>query len=133
MTSAKETPRPSSERPRLNYDILNRIYAHKSKKNGETLLRPWTIRQMSPSCGEPLKELMAKKNVRQRSNYLQWKLMLIVQAACRQVQQTVKHVKAGMTDFFRRDPIRNKGDQEEILGDGTDINRGYSEESNQEL
>ena len=49
----------SPELPRLNYDIQNRIYAYK-RQNGEVLLRPWTRRQMSPSCGEPLKELMAE-------------------------------------------------------------------------
>ena len=42
------------------------------------------------------------------------------------------HVKAGKTHFFKRDPISNKGDKEEILGDGTDIHHGSSEESNQE-
>ena len=58
-----------------------------------------------------------------------WKLVLIVQAACHQVQ----HVKAGQTHFFIRDPISNRGDKEEILGDGTDIDRGSSDESNQEM
>ena len=57
----------SSELPRLNYDIQNRIYAH---KNGGILLRPWTRRQMSPSCGELLKELMAEQNARQRTKLL---------------------------------------------------------------
>ena len=36
----------------------------------ENFLRPWTRRQMSPSCGEPLKELMAEQNVRQRMKQL---------------------------------------------------------------
>ena len=36
----------SPELPRLNYDIQNRIYAHKSK-NGEILVRPWTRRQIT--------------------------------------------------------------------------------------
>ena len=34
------------------------------------LLRPWTRRQMSPSCGELLKELMAEQNARQRTKLL---------------------------------------------------------------
>ena len=59
----------SLELPRLNYDIQNRIYAHK-RKNGEILLRPWTRRQMSPSRGEPLKELMAEQNMRQITKQL---------------------------------------------------------------
>ena len=59
----------SHELPRLNYDIQNRIYAHK-RQNGEILLRPRTRRQMSPSCGEPLKESMAEQNVRQRTKQL---------------------------------------------------------------
>ena len=37
------------------------------------------------------------------------------------------------THFFKRDPISNKGDKDEILGDGTDIHHGSSEESNQDL
>ena len=43
---------------------------HTKGKNGEILLRPWTRRQMSPSCGELLKELMAEKNARQIMNLL---------------------------------------------------------------
>ena len=54
----------SPELPRLNYDIQNRIYAHKRKR------RPWTRRQMSPSCGELLKEFMAEQNPRQRTKLL---------------------------------------------------------------
>ena len=57
----------SPELPRLNYDIQNRIYAHKS---GGILLRPWTRRQMSPSCGELLKKLMAEQHARQRTKLL---------------------------------------------------------------
>ena len=43
---------------------------HTKGKHGEILLRPWTRRQMSLSCGEPLKELMAEQNVRQRMKQL---------------------------------------------------------------
>ena len=57
----------SPELPRLNYDIQNRIYAHTRKKLRDCAK---TRRQMSPSCGEPLKELMAKQNVRQRTKQL---------------------------------------------------------------
>ena len=54
-------------------------------KNGEILFRPWTRRQMSPSCGELLKELMqSKTRGRERSYYLQLNLVLIVQAASHQ-------------------------------------------------
>ena len=51
----------SSALPRLNDDIQNHIYVH---KNGEILLRPWTRRQMSPSCGVPLKELTSSSETR---------------------------------------------------------------------
>ena len=37
------------------------------------------------------------------------------------------------THFFRRDPISNKGDNEEIFGDGSDIHHRPSDESNQQL
>ena len=60
-------------------------------------------------------------------------LFHIVQAACHQVLLTVQHVKAWKIHFFSGDPISNTGDKEEILGDGTDIHRGSSDESNQEL
>ena len=47
-----------TELPRLNYAIQNLwcINAYK----GNFFLRPWTRRQISPSCREPLKELMAE-------------------------------------------------------------------------
>ena len=62
----------SAELPRLNYDIQNRIYAHK-RQNGEILLGPWTRRLMSPSCGEPLKELIAEQNVAPNDTaYTRW-------------------------------------------------------------
>ena len=59
----------SHELPRLNYDIQNRIDAHKRQKWRdfvETLDR----RHMSPSSGELLKELMAEQNARQRTKLL---------------------------------------------------------------
>ena len=43
---------------------------HTKDKNAEILLRPWTRRHMSPSCGEPLKELTTEQNVRQRTKQL---------------------------------------------------------------
>ena len=123
----------SHELPRLNYDIQNRIYAHKRKKM-EILLRPWTRTQMSPSCGEPLKELMAEQKVRQRTyNYLQWKLVLIVQAACSQVQPTVNTSNLGRHTSSSETQLVNKRDKEDIIGDVTDIHHGSSEESDQEL
>ena len=60
----------SHELTRLNYDIQNHIYAHKGKQNAEILSKPWTRIQMSPSGGEPLKELMADQNVGQRTKQL---------------------------------------------------------------
>ena len=54
---------------RLNYDIQTHICKHK-RKSGETSLRTWTRKQISPSCGELLKELMAVQNVRHRTKQL---------------------------------------------------------------
>ena len=77
---------------------------------------------------------MAEQNARQRTKLLpSMNLVLIVQAASHQVQPTVQHVKAGKTHFLKWDPISNKGEEEEILGYGTDIHHGSGEESNQEL
>ena len=75
----------------------------------------------------------AKRTAEYEAIYLQLNLVLIVQAASRQVQQAVQHFKARQTFFFKRHPISNKGDQEETNGDGRDINRVHSYESNQEL
>ena len=66
---------------------------------------------------------------RERSNYLQWNLVLIVQAASHQVQPTVQYFKAGQTYFFKRDPSSDEGKQEETIGDGTNIHRGPSNET----
>ena len=52
----------------------------------------------------------AKTPVRKRSYYLQWKIVLIVHAASHQV-----HFKAGKTQFFKRNPISNKEDQDDDL------------------
>ena len=38
-----------------------------------------------------------------------------------QVHQTVKHFKAGKAHFFKQNPISNKGDQGEAVGDVTFI------------
>ena len=59
----------SPELPRLNYDIQNRIYAHKKQK---WIYFVETVDQMtmSTSCGEPLKEMMAEQNVKQRTKQL---------------------------------------------------------------
>ena len=68
MTSVKEIP------PRLNcqdWIMTSRTAStHTKGNNGEILLRPWTRTQMSLSCGEPLKKLMAEQNVRQRIKQL---------------------------------------------------------------
>ena len=68
MTSVKEIP------PRLNcqdWIMTSRTAStHTKGKNGEILLWPGTRRQMSPSCGELLKELMADQNARQRTKSL---------------------------------------------------------------
>ena len=49
---------------------------------------------------------------REQSNYIQRKLVLIIQTASHQVQQTVHHFKAGQT---HQKTMSNKGDQEEVL------------------
>ena len=43
---------------------------HTKGKNGEISLWPWTRRQMWPSCGELLKELMEVQNARQITKLL---------------------------------------------------------------
>ena len=90
--------------------------------NGGILLRPWTRRQMSPSCGEPLNKLMAEQNVMQRTKQLP--------STEARSHRPSSLLKAGKTHFFKRDPI---SDKREILGNGTDIYCRSSDESNQEL
>ena len=48
-------------------DIQKRICMSVNGKNGEILLKTWTIRQILPSCGELSKELTAEQNARQRT------------------------------------------------------------------
>ena len=104
---------------------------HTKGKNEEILLRPWTRRQMSRSCGEPLKEFMADQNVRQKTKQLRSMEARSHRPSSLPPGSTnIQQVKAGKTHFFRRDPISNKGDKDEILGDGTDIHRGSSDETN---
>ena len=114
-TSAKEIA------PRLNCQDWIKTSRNASVsingKNGEILLRTWTIRQILPSCGELSKELTAEQAIsfngisfsthgRERSYLLQRNLVLIVHAASHQVQQTVQqtvqHFKARQTFFFKR-------------------------------
>ena len=59
----------SPERPRLNYDIQNRIYAHKRQK-WRDFVETLDQKTDSPSCGELLKELMSEQNARQRTKLL---------------------------------------------------------------
>ena len=86
----------SPELPKLNYDIQNRIYTHKRQKWRdfvETLDQKTDVTEL----------WRAIKGIdgRERRYYLQWKLVLIIQADCSQVQPIVQHVKAGKTHFFK--------------------------------
>ena len=57
--------------PRLNcQDCIMTPRTASTHTKGDIVLRPWTRRQMSPSCGELLKELMAEQNARQRTKLL---------------------------------------------------------------
>ena len=108
------------ELPRLNYDIQNRIYAYKSR---EILLRLWTRKQMSPSCGEPLTELMAEQNVRQRTKQLPY--MEARSPSSLQPGSTNSSTRHSREDtLLQATRLGKKGDKEEILGDGTDIHHG---------
>ena len=71
---------------------------------------------MSPSCEKTLNELMAEQNVRQRTKQL---------PPMGARSHRPSSLKPGSTNSSAR--------QEEILGDGTDIHNGSSEEINQEL
>ena len=83
---------------------------------------------MSTSCEEPLNELMAEQNGSQRTKQL---------PSMEARSHRPSRLQPGSTNSSIRqsweDPISNKGDKEEILGDGTDIHNGSSEDSNQEL
>ena len=51
-------------------DPLVTASTHTKGKNGEILSITWTRRQMLRSCGELLKEFMAKQNAKQRTKLL---------------------------------------------------------------
>ena len=124
----RKRDRTSPELPRLNKDIQRRICEHKRQK--------WKdfVENMDHKT-DITKVWRTIKGIdgRERSYLLQRNLVLIVQAASRQVHQTVQHSKARQTFFFKRNPISYKGDQEETNGDGRDIDRGHSYENNLEL
>ena len=82
---------------------------------------------MSPSCEEPLKELMAEQNVRQIT-----KPLPSMEARCHRPSSLQPGSTNSSTHQSWEDALI-KGDKEEILGDGTDIHHGSSEESHQEL
>ena len=94
----------SPELPRLNYDIQNRIYAHKRQKWRDFVE---TLDQKTCRCHQAveklLKELMAEQKREAENEAITFNgiSFLIVQAASHQVQPTVQHVKAGKTHFFR--------------------------------
>ena len=107
------------ELPRLNYDIQNRTYIHKRQK--------WRgfVEALDQKTDRTIKGIdgRAKREAENEARTF----ALIIQAACHQVQPNVQHAKAVQTHLFRRDPIGNKGDKEETLGDGTDIHSGSSD------
>ena len=89
----------SLELRRLNYDIQNRIYAHKRQKWRdfvETLDQKTDVtklwRTIKGIDGRAKREAENEAITFQRN---------LVQAASHQVQPTVQHVKAGKTHFFR--------------------------------
>ena len=133
MNSIKETP------PHLNcQDWLKTsrtASACTNGKNGGTLLKPWTKRDRPDQDVENYQGnwYQSKTRGRERSNCLQWKLVLTVRVASHQVQPTVQYFKDGQTYFFKRDPSSGEGSQEETIGEGTNIHSGPSNESNQEL
>ena len=47
--------------------------------------------------------------------------------------QTFQYFKAGQTNFLKRYPSSDEGNQEETIGEGTNIHRGPSNEIKQEL
>ena len=89
---------------------------------------------MSPSCGEPLKELMAEQNVRQRTKQLPSMEALSHRPSSLQPGSTNNSTRKSWKDtLLTRYPISYKGDKEKILGDDTDIHHGSSEKNTQEL
>ena len=102
----------SPELPTFNKDIQNRICVHKRQKwrdfveimdQKTDLTKLWrTIKGIDGRAKREARD-------RERSNYLQWNLVLIVQGASHQVQPTVQYFKAGQTYLFKRDPNSDEG------------------------
>ena len=88
----------SPELPTLNYDIQNRIYAHKRQKWRdfvETLDQKTDVTKLWRII------IGIDGRAKRNAENLQRNLVLIVQAASHQVQPTVQHVKAWKTHFFK--------------------------------
>ena len=116
----------SPELPRENYDIQNRIYAHK--------------RQTWRDCVETLDQ---KTDVT-----MLWRTIEGIDGKAKREAESEAITFNGISfssskqlatklnwedTLLQVSPTSNKGDEEEILGDGTDIHHGSSKKSNQEL
>ena len=126
----RKRDRISPELPRLNKNIQKRICEHKRQKwrdfvenldHKTDITKLWrTIKGIDGR---------AKRTAENEAICFNG----ISLSSSKQLAAKFKHFKAKQTFFFRRNPINNKGDQEETNGDGGDFHRGHSYESNQEL
>ena len=77
---------------------------------------------------------MAEQNVRQRTKQLPSMEARSHLPSSLPPGSNNSSTRQGLEDtLLQARPISNKGDKEEILGDGTYIHRRYNDESNQEL
>ena len=118
----------SPELPKLNYDIQNRIYAHKRQKFRdcvETLDQKTYVTKLWIT----IKGIHGR--VKRKAENEAITFNGITFSLSKQLATKFNTSKLGR-HFFNY-LISNKGDKEEIIGDGTDIHHISSEESNQEI
>ena len=123
--------------PRLNGqddDIQNRIYAHRRQKWRdfvETLDQKTDVTKL----WRTIKGIdgRAKREAENEAITFNGSSGTSSKQLAAKFNKQFNTSKLGRHTLFRRDPINNKEDKGEILGDGTDIHHGSSEESNQEL
>ena len=113
----------SLEQPRLNYDIQNRIYVHKRQKLRdfvETLDQKTYVTKLWGT----IKGIDGRAKGEAENETITFNGSLF---------SSSKQLATKFNQQFDTSKISKTGDKEEILGDGTDIHRGFSDESNQEL
>ena len=127
----RKRDRTSPELPRLNKDIQKRICEQKWRDFVENIEHKTDITKL----WRTIKRIdgRAKRTAENEAISFNRISFSSSKQLAAKFNKQFNTPKARKTFFFKKNPICNKGDQEETNGDGEDFHRGHSYESNQEL